>query len=172
MSECNNRNVPERLHTNQLSINSEFSPKEILFRRFKKIKPFDELTDGILVSAALFPLSRDGDSYNREQYCSSYEDVLINVDPLGTNFEGYGVFGIPAGLIQRCDSFCDQSGAVLSLAITHDPIPCMYPHTLVHVSKNGEVDSTRKSKIALAEFRDDLRSNVTFYSQEDDILLI
>jgi hypothetical protein len=164
---CSNPKIPKRLHRNNRLPNQTFEPKEILFERFKIRVPFHEWVNNNTVSASIFQFKREGDSFNRELYSLSPLDVLFNIEIDGGDLTDYGVMGFKCETVKNCAPYVDEMNNVFSMNIIHDPNPCMYPHTIIKVFKNGVNDASVKSRPANAEFRDELKSNLTLYKPAD-----
>ncbi len=160
---CDNLLIPTRLHQVDREPNQEFERNELLYRRFKVREPFDEWLNNNRISAAIFPVDRKGDSLNRDLYCESYKDVLYNIEVDGVDISYYGVVGFSCKEVFDCPCFTDELGNVYDIRLQHEPEPCMYPHSVIKVYKNGQYDSAVKSRTANANFRDVLISTLTLY---------
>jgi hypothetical protein len=137
-----------------------------LYSRFRIRLPFEEWKDNNEISASIFQFTKVGDSFNRELYSESPSDVLLNTDIDGGDLSTYGIFGFKCEVVSNCTPFIDDVENSFSMSIKHDPTPCMFPHSIILVLKNNIYDGS-KSRLANAEFRDQLKSNLVLYKPVD-----
>ncbi len=129
--QCAALGIPEHLHSCGRPEDQHFRNTEKLYRR-------NRLNDRKIKTAITFRQM----SVNREKYCPSPGDALINSQEGGpTQDTGFGVVSFTAGDV-RALAFTDESaGAVRTCAavVLHDIArePCNFSHSLVHGAMNG-----------------------------------
>lgn len=136
---CSRLGIPKHLHTANRQKVSEFAPSETIYRRFTEPGTINQWKGNNQVSASIFKL--DNDSCNRSIFCQLPEDVLLNTreQDNGAHYLTHGIISFNVGkfysLLVPPAPAIKQNGFDRNfvLHLEHDPLPCMYPHTEIHV---------------------------------------
>ena len=174
--ECSLEYIPKRLHTNGKSIQESFHLGEELYYRCKPgecEKPYDKIS--------LYNISHNRNFASPEQY--KRDDVLFNIieedqrkvyDLQTTvlkikNLEGYKTYFKEIVSISNIN-------LKATITLKHEPIPCMYPHSIFEICINGIIVNSnnyneilnRKNK-TYKNLRSDIRQELTSIIQTGNI---
>ena len=177
--------IPKHLHFDDKPIVNSFTEGEQLFYRCKENemkKPYDNIP--------LFDISHNrnfGDNVNYPK-----EDVLYNIleEDKNEKYDSEIVvltirnLGNEMTYFKRLVSRTNPK-LVVEIKLIHDPVPCMYPHSVFEVSMGGTVVSREnykktlgKKNASLKELRSDVRQELSSIIQtgridsEEDITYI
>jgi hypothetical protein len=93
-------------------------------------------------------------SVNRSYYCNHPTDVLYNVKDLTSLFK----HGVIQALVKVVDGYTFESNSSkIRFSVEHDPIPCMYPHTIIVIFKD---DKRIDKKINNPKVKADVREHL------------
>ena len=141
--ECTLQYIPERLHNNiDREIISKYSVGDIIYRRSSERElnnPFASISlyeiSNNIGSNCLKIISLEKDVlYNilKDNRFETYDDKVVctlKIKSLNEDYQYFKVFNVEKNQIKyKC-----------TLALIHDPIPCMYPHCLFRIILNNEV---------------------------------
>lgn len=142
MQECLLHYIPNRLHTNDRQIIDEFELNENLYKRCK----LEDLKNPYRAST-LSELSHNRSGLIEDILCNP-NDVLYNIEP-GGQAEKYEELKVCTIRIKDLNmenkykkTFSEiKNGETFNAIIElfHDPIPCMYPHSVFRIWLNGEI---------------------------------
>ena len=160
--------IPEYLHSNNKPIVKKFAIGEELYYRCKAgecKKPYDKIS--------LYDISHNRNFCNEQQYPK--EDVLFNTiesDPSTTYDSRIVVLKITK--LSKEETFSkelvSQSNSSLKARITllHDPLPCMYTHSVFEISIDGTIinknnynSTLGKRNMSYKNLRSDIRQELT-----------
>lgn len=166
--DCHLDYIPEHLHTNNKPVVKQFSIGEELYYRCKPgecKKPYDKIS--------LYEISHNRNFRNSQQYPK--EDVLYNTiesDPSQVYDSKIVILKITK--LSKEDTFSKelvcQSDPTLKARITllHDPLPCMYTHSVFEITINGTTvnkdnynSSLGKKNKLYKNLRSDIRQELT-----------
>jgi len=167
--DCLLKYIPKHLHTNEKSIIEEFVIGEELFYRCKYEecnKPYDKIS---LCDISHNRNFADSDTYKRK-------DVLFNLNSEDAN-ETYSDLNIA---ILKIKNLTDKKtyikkiisesneNIVVTIILKHDPLPCMYPHSIFEISIDKTVVTKENYKKLLGRggkayknIRRDIRQELT-----------
>lgn len=155
MLTCHELGIPQRLwkESYKIEIDNDFTKDLVLYRRFP---PDIEIIDN-KISSAMFgrvfapPFNI---SVNRSYYCKFSTDVLYSVKNSSHMF----THGVIQAIVKNADGYTFMSnGSPVTFRIEHDPMPCMYPHSIIVISKDKErIDKKISSKTLKADIREHL----------------
>ncbi|HUZ60475.1 MAG TPA: hypothetical protein VMU83_17020 [Hanamia sp.] len=142
MQECLLHYIPNPLHTNERQIIDEFEVNENLYKRCKA----EDLKNPYRADT-LSELSHNRSWLIGDILCNP-DDVLYNIKP-GENDEKYEDLKVCTIRIKDLNkknrykkNFSEiKNGEIFNAVIEllHDPIPCMYPHSVFRIWLNGEI---------------------------------
>lgn len=177
--DCNLPYIPEHLHFKNKPIIDAFSIGEKLFYRClpeNLEKPYDKIN--------LKDISHNRNFGNDALFGD--ECVKFNVDPL-KEFEKYDTFNIVTLLITNLGnnqtywkSFSktnhEQKSYTVVIYLKHDPIPCMYPHSVFEIKLDDVIvtDENYKETIGkdnkfFSNIRSEIRQELTSIIQNGTI---
>lgn len=162
--ECNLDYIPERLHTNDKPVIESFSIGEELYYRCKSgecSKPYDKIS--------LYDISHNRNFCNPEEYRK--EDVLYNIienDPRQRYIDLDTVVLEIRNLLDNITYYKEivsreNPNIRAGIRLVHDPIPCMYPHSVFEITINGVLINRENYDLLLN------KRNKTFKNLRSDI---
>lgn len=173
---CTLNYIPDYLQTKDKPTVDVFSIGEELYYRCKGdvcSKPYDNIS--------LFDISHNRNFCNPRVY--KREDVLFNIKP-GDPEEKYDLNIITLSIVNLNEgstyskeiiSGNDPNLRVL-IRLIHDPLPCMYPHSVFEISINNVVINSdnyqtilNKKNITFKNLRTDIRQEITSMIQTGNI---
>lgn len=167
--ECTLDYIPERLHTNDKPIIEKFAIGEELYYRCKSdecSKPYDKIS--------LYDISHNRNFCNNQEY--RRDDVLYNIieNDQRQQYQNFDTTVLKIQSLQDNTTYfkeiVSQENPDLSVTIKliHDPIPCMYPHSVFEVSVNGDTINSEnynsllnKKNRTFKNLRSDIRQELT-----------
>ena len=142
MQGCPLHYIPGRLHTNDRQIIDEFEVNENLYKRCKP----EDLKNPYW-AATLSELSHNRSGLTGDILCNP-DDVLYNIklEEQAEKYEGLKVCTIRIKDLNDENRYKKtfseiKNGEIFNAVIElfHDPIPCMYPHSVFRIWLNGEI---------------------------------
>ena len=170
--DCNLPYIPEHLHFKGKSVINTFSIGEKLYYRCKPEnlkKPYDNIS--------LRDISHNR-NFNSDLYIP--KDVLFNteIDDDREVYENLEVVILKITELQGKTTFkkeiiCNKnSGIKILIILKHDPIPCMYPHSVFEISVNDVIVNNENYDIILgkknktySDLRSEIRQELTLLIQ-------
>lgn len=143
--QCTLPHIPIRLHSdNKITVNDFFIGEELYYRcsSGECAKPYQ--------SISLYDISHNRNFGDNKKYPK--EDVLFNID-MNTKIEKYENKEINVSVINTLNNDNtfektivseDASELIAKILLTHDPLPCMYPHCVFKISLN-EITVTKEN---------------------------
>ncbi|MEO6838549.1 MAG: hypothetical protein ABI185_09170 [Ginsengibacter sp.] len=152
MQECLLHYIPGRLHTNDRKIIDEFDLNENLYKRCRQ----EDLKNPYL-AGTLSELSHNRSGLIEDILCNP-DDVLYNIKPeeQDEKYEDLKVCTIRIKDLNNENRYKKtfreiKNGETFNAVIElfHDPIPCMYPHSVFKIWLNGEIVTYQNYKQTL-----------------------
>lgn len=177
--DCNLSYIPEHLHFKDKNINNYFSVGEKLFYRClpqNLQKPYDNIN--------LKDISHNRNFCDDDLFGT--ECVKYNIDPTN-KFEKYDEYNIVTLLITKLDvnqtyskTFVkinhEQKSHCILIYLKHDPIACMYPHSVFEIILDGVVvdsqnykETIGKSNKFFSNIRSEIRQELTSMIQNGTV---
>lgn len=177
--DCTLPYIPEHLHFKDKPVINTFSLGEKLFYRClpqNLQKPYDSIN--------LKDISHNRNFCDDTLYGN--DCVKFNIDPLN-QFEKYDAYNIVTLLIRNLDnnltySKCftktnqEQKSYNILVYLKHDPITCMYPHSVFEIKLDGVVvttvnykDTIGKGNKFFSNIRSEIRQELTSIIQNETI---
>lgn len=161
---CHLQYIPKHLHTDNKNIIPVFKNGEKLFYRCKKnecLKPYDTIS--------LYDISHNRDFGIPNKYPK--EDVFYNLieDDPNEKYTDLLLTVLTLNNIGRNSTFMkdiisdEDPNLRASILLKHNPLPCMYPHSVFEISINGIVVDKNNYKTILN------KKNVKFKNLRSDI---
>lgn len=161
--DCNLDYIPTRLHTKDKPVLETFGIGEELYYRCKENecqKPYDQIP--------LFDISHNRNFSNKEGYPK--EDVLFNINEADdlVKYDSNIVVLIITELENSKTYFKElksenEPGLKVHIKLLHDPVPCMYTHSVFEISINETIISKENYKKILG------KKNIKFKNLRSDI---
>lgn len=145
---CSERGIPARLHQLDRGVVPDFDPSELFYRRYNAA----EVTDQGLADAAI-TFRNDGMSVNRSKFSERADDVFFKVIAPGRH-EGYAYLTFKADAVSGFEWEHPDSKAKHKIKVDHNPHPCMYPHSLIKLLKDGKEVEGVKSRARSLELKE------------------
>jgi hypothetical protein len=140
--DCFALKIPARLHRDGKPAVQDFSDKtEKLYRRCNPDKGLEDAKEILRFDPGL--------SLNRKRFSDFPADVLF--DPKkGHHHAGWKIFEFAVGdLALKSWTHPDRPGELVTIELWHTPEKCMYPHTDLFFSLNGQRVSNKKQVSAV-----------------------
>lgn len=141
MQECLLHYIPNRLHTNERQIIDEFEVNENLYKRCNP----EDLKNPYR-AGTLSELSHNRSGLKEDILCNP-DDVLYNIKPeeQAEKYEGLKVCTIRIKDLNNENRYMKTFSEIKNgetfkaeIELFHNPIPCMYPHSVFRISLNGQ----------------------------------
>lgn len=174
--DCKLSYIPHYLHLNNKPIIDRFNIGEELYYRcsgFSCKKPYDQIS--------LYDISHNRNFSDKKKFPK--EDVLLNIEENQPE-ERYDsdivtlridVLGNRSTFVKKIISR-DNEDLTAEIKLIHDPLPCMYPHSVFEVSLGGEIvtrenykSTLGKSNRTMKNLRSDIRQELTSIIQTGSI---
>lgn len=174
--ECSLEYIPKRLHTGQKPVNDVFYLGEELYYRCKSgecSKPYDKIS--------LYNISHNRNFCSPQEY--KREDVLFNIlEEDQRQFYDLNTTVLKIKSLENNATYIkeiisrDNADIKATITLKHEPIPCMYPHSIFEVCINGIIVNSenytgilnKKSK-TYKNLRSDIRQELTSIIQTGNI---
>lgn len=158
--ECKLEYIPERLHSNDKPIVQTFLEGEELYYRCKEdecSRPYDKIS--------LYDISHNRNFNDPENFQKS--DVLFNIieDDERELYDNFNTSVLRIQNLQGSPTYTKQIPSredpelIVIIKLLHDPIPCMYPHSVFEVSINGVI-VTRENYDSVLNLRNKKYKNI------------
>jgi hypothetical protein len=165
---CEEPSIPSRLKKGDRITFNKFRSDEKLYRWFPpyiKYESNGKLSASTVDKAFSPPYDI---SCNRSFMCVYSTDVLYNV----TTFNHRIDFGVIEGIFKSINNYSFsldfRRNSKISetvnfrFEVEHDPHPCMYPHTVINIFKNGEkIENSNQKEINSKQLKTAIRDHLS-----------